>query len=70
MKMYSKIKSVEIFPTDAGVFEYMPRKLLDKVYPYIKEDKATIRIYADLATLKDIYNLCDKYNVRCQKYIV
>jgi hypothetical protein len=67
--MYNKVKSIEIFPTEAGRFEYMPKNLLDKVYPYIREDKTTIRVHADLNTLEEIYFLCDRYNIRCQKYL-
>lgn len=70
--MNKRIKSIEIFPQITGEYdsiEKYPIELLDLVEEYIQEKKITIKVKATHSFMEKIYNVCDKYNIRCQKYI-
>lgn len=71
--MNKRIKSIEIFPDIFGKYdsiEKFPEELIDLVEEYIFENKITIRIKSEFTFMKKVYNVCEKYNIRCQKYIV
>lgn len=66
------IKSIEIFPQLIGRYdavERLPIELFELIYEYIEDNKITVRIKSDYSFMENIYNICDKYNIRCQKYI-
>jgi hypothetical protein len=68
------IKSLEIFPDIFGKYdsiEKFPEELMDLVEEHIQENKITIRIkFESYVFMKKVYDVCDKYNIRCQKYIL
>jgi hypothetical protein len=70
----NRIKSLEIFPDIFGKYdsiEKFPAELIDLVEEHIQENKITIRIkHESLSFMKKVYELCENYNIRCQKYIV
>jgi hypothetical protein len=69
-----KVKSLEIFPDIFGKYdsiEKFPAELLEMVEEHIQENKITIRIkFESYVFMKKVFDLCEKYNIRCQKYIV
>jgi hypothetical protein len=70
--MNNNIKSIEIFPQLTGEYdsiEKYPNELLDLVEEYIEENKITIKVKSNHSFMEKIYNVCDKYNIRCQRYI-
>jgi methyl coenzyme M reductase subunit D len=72
--MNNRIKSIEIFPDIFGKYdsiEKFPEELMDLVLEHVQENKITIRIKNEsLSFMKKVYEICDKHNIRCQKYIV
>lgn len=72
--MNRNIKSLEIFPDIFGKYdsiEKFPEELMDLVEEHIQENKITIRIkFESYVFMKKVYDVCDKYNIRCQKYIL
>jgi hypothetical protein len=72
--MNNKIKSIEIFPDIFGKYdtiEKFPEDLIFLVEEYIQENKITIRIKNESLTfMRKVFELCEKHNIRCQKYIV
>jgi hypothetical protein len=72
--MNKNIKSLEIFPDIFGKYdsiEKFPAELIELVEEHIQENKITIRIkHESFNFMNKVYNICDKYNIRCQKYIL
>lgn len=72
--MNNRIKSLEIFPDIFGKYdsiEKFPEELIDLVQEHINENKITISVkYESFTFMRKVYDVCEKYNIRCQKYIV
>jgi hypothetical protein len=70
--MNNNIKSIEIFPQLTGEYDSIstfPSELTELIFEYIEDNKITVRIRSTHSFMKKVYNVCDKYNIRCQKYI-
>lgn len=70
--MLKPIKSIEIFPQLKGKYdaiERFPDELTELVKSYIHTGKTTIRIYEDQSFMDKVWKVCDRYNIRCQRYV-
>jgi hypothetical protein len=68
-----KIKSIEIFPNIFGnkyqSIKEFPVELLELIKGYESENNLTIRIYSNIDFMEKVYDVCFKYDIRCQRYI-
>lgn len=64
------IKSIEIFMTPNDL-KWKHPNIFSKVEGFIDYDKTTVRINSkNIEFMENVYDVCDKENIRCQRYIV